>query len=212
MQRRWKSPKRGVLVWMFGVVLFATMPLSRLAQADDGEAFRRTVAPVLERRCLSCHNDTDRKGGLSLASREQLQKGGDSGAVLVAGKPEESSLLAMVVGEKPEMPKSGAPLTESEQAALRRWIAEGAAWPAGVVLEERPAADRDWWSLKPLVRPNPPVVAKEHARLARNPIDAFVLAKLDEHQLRPSPRADRRTLIRRLYFDLLGLQIGRAHV
>lgn len=205
MQRRFDSLKFGDFTWVFGAIFFAIVSSGMVAEADDPDAFRRSVAPILERRCLSCHNDTDRKGGLSLASREQLDKGGESGPVVVAKRPDESALWQQVRGEKPEMPKSGAPLTAAEAEAIRGWIAAGASWPSGVVLEERPAADRDWWSLKPLQRPVPPGVVREDSSFARNPIDAFVLEKLREQKLRPSPRADRRTLIRRLYFDLVGL-------
>ncbi|MFM2097327.1 MAG: hypothetical protein RIS70_4451, partial [Planctomycetota bacterium] len=205
MQRQFVSLMSGGYAGMFGAILLATVPLGVVAKADEADAFRRTVAPILERRCLSCHNDIDRKGGLSLTSREQLEKGGESGPVVVAKKPDESPLWEQVRGEKPEMPKSGAPLTAAEAEAIRSWIAAGASWPAGLVLEERPAADRDWWSLKSLQRPEPPAIAKEDTSFARNPIDAFVLSKLREQKLRPSPQADRRTLIRRLYFDLLGL-------
>ena len=118
------------------------------------------------------------------------------------GKPDESLLLDYISGDKPEMPKDDKPLSAAEVAAIREWIASGAAWPAGVELTDKRQYDFNWWSLRPLERPSPPAV---HSDWVRTPIDAFILAKLQEQKLAPSPEADRRTLIRRLYFDLVGL-------
>src|SRR5437763_1627535 len=78
--------------------------------ADDGDFFRREVAPTFERRCLRCHNETDHKGGLSLTNASGLQAGGDSGAIIDVKRPEASVLLSMITGDKPEMPKGGEPL------------------------------------------------------------------------------------------------------
>uniref|UniRef100_A0A7C2NYX3 DUF1553 domain-containing protein n=1 Tax=Schlesneria paludicola TaxID=360056 RepID=A0A7C2NYX3_9PLAN len=171
------------------------------AQPEDA-LFSERVAPVLERRCVSCHNDAEAKGGLSLQSADGLRKGGDSGPALQAGRPEASLLLDYLTGDKPEMPKTGPPLSMAEIAALREWIAAGAVWPAGRVLEERPQADLDWWSLQPLHRPEVPAVS---GNWARTPVDRFLLATMAARGLSPSPEADRRTLIRRLSYDLLGL-------
>jgi hypothetical protein len=164
--------------------------------------FWEQVAPLLERRCVSCHNDVDRKGGLSLQSFASLQRGGDSGPVVTPGMPDASLLLSAVMGDRPEMPKTGSRLSATEVAALREWIASGAHFPADVVLQERPAADLNWWSLRPLQRPNVP---RAGAEWARNPIDCFIAERWQSAGLTPSPEADRRTLIRRLYFDLWGL-------
>lgn len=170
-------------------------------RADD-RLFRERVAPILEARCVHCHEGAKPKGGLSLVSAERLQMGGDSGPVFVAGKPDESLLLEYISGDEPQMPKDEKPLSPAEVAAIREWIASGAAWPAGAELTNKRQYDLNWWSLRPLERPSPPAV---HSDWVRTPIDAFILAKLQEQKLAPSPEADRRTLIRRLYFDLLGL-------
>jgi hypothetical protein len=168
----------------------------------DEQLFRERVAPIFESRCVRCHEGKKPKGGLSLVSSRQLQKGGESGPVVMPGKPDESSLLDYVSGEKPEMPKDGKPLSASEVSAIRTWIQDGAVWPAGVELIDKRQFDFNWWSLRPLERPSPPAV---HSDWVRTPIDAFILAKLNEQRMTPSPEADRRMLIRRLYFDLVGL-------
>jgi hypothetical protein len=123
---------------------------------------------------------------------------------MVPGNPDESILVDYVTGTDPEMPKNGDPLPVEEVMALRAWIRAGAPWPDGKVLEDRHVPDAQWWSFRPLVRPAVPPSASPHAIIA-NPIDAFVVAKLQEKGLPQSPSADRRTLIRRLSFDLIGL-------
>src|SRR5215213_6418713 len=156
----------------------------------DGKLFRERVAPIFESRCIRCHQGENPKGGLSLVSARQLQTGGESGLVVVPGKPDESSLLDYISGEKPEMPKDGKPLSVEEVAAIRKWIAGGAVWPAGIELSDKRQYDFNWWSLRPLERQSPPAV---HSDWVRTPIDAFILGKLHEQKLRPSVEADRRT-------------------
>ncbi len=192
---------------MSSTLLILTACITQTAAEDR---FNAQVAPLFERRCVSCHNDDLRKGGLSLQSREALLKGGDSGPAIVERKPAESPLYSALLGDKPEMPKTGPPLTRAEIDRIRIWIEQGAAWPAGVTLEERPQADLDWWSLQPL---RPVTVPAEHAGFpVRNPIDRFVGATLAAHAMSPSPEADRRTLIRRLTFDLHGLPPTPAEI
>lgn len=182
-------------VWILGLVV----------SADPALDFREQVAPLLERRCVSCHHADAPKGGLALDSRPSAVKGGNSGPAIVSGQPDASLLFDYVSGESPEMPKNGPPLSTAELALLRKWIAEGAVWPEGVTLQERPAADANWWSLQPLVRPSVPVVGHDDGSASQNPIDCFIQSRLQQAGLTPSPEADRRTLIRRLSFDLLGL-------
>ena len=113
--------------------------------------------------------------------------GGDSGKVIAVGKPAESLLLDYITGDKPEMPKSGPPLAAAEVAAIRDWIAAGAKWPAATALADRSLADANWWSLQPLNRPQVPTIRTPQSTI-RNPIDAFILAKLAEKGLSPSPK------------------------
>ena len=101
------------------------------------------------------------------------------------------------------MPQKDKPLSTQQVAAVRAWIEQGAHWPRDLVLQDRRFDGRKWWSFEPLRRP---VVPSVHGSdWVRTPIDAFVLSTLEKHGLKPSPEADRRTLIRRLSFDLLGL-------
>jgi mono/diheme cytochrome c family protein len=182
-------------------LLFLVAFASRLAAADDA-FFRDQVAPIFEQHCLRCHRGDQAKGELSLATAAALAKGGESGEAIIAGKPDESLLVDYISGEKPEMPKGEPPLTAEQVAVIRSWISEGAVWPADVMLTDKRADSKDWWSLKPLPHPAVPQV---ESSWPRSPIDAFVLKTLVERGLSPSPEADRRTLIRRLKFDLHGL-------
>lgn len=174
---------------------------SASALAGDG-TFRERIAPLLESRCLRCHQGSTAEGGLSLSTRQYLLQGGDSGPAVDVDQPSESLLLEYISGPSPAMPKDGDPLAAADVEAIRSWIANGALWPAGVELTERLAYDLNWWSLQPLSRPPVP---ETDGDWVRTPIDAFILQELRAHGLAPSPEADRRTLVRRLYFDLLGL-------
>jgi mono/diheme cytochrome c family protein len=173
------------------------------ALAAEESLFRKQVAPIFEQHCLRCHGPKSPRGGLSLATAADLRAGGDSGPAVVAGNPSESLLLEMVSGDKPKMPKKAAPLTAKQVALLAKWIAEGANWPKEIVLQDRTKAKETWWSLRPLARPPIPLV--KTPGWVRTPIDAFVIHRLEQQGLKPSAEADRRTLIRRLAFDLLGL-------
>ena len=177
--------------------------IASCAIADD--ATFPAVAAIFEKRCVECHNADEKKGGLSLQSRADLIAGGDGGTSITVGKPAASVLLDMVSGDKPEMPKKGAKLTAAEVESIRTWIAAGATWPPQRKLEDKSLADSNWWSLRPLARPARPALSVADQPWATNPIDGFILAQLREQGFAPSPQADRRTLIRRLYFDLLGL-------
>ncbi len=167
--------------------------------------FDRDVAPLLVRHCLECHNGFDLKGKLDLSQREAALKGGKHGALFVAGKPGESLLWEKVSGD--DMPPDQ-PLGQAEKKVLHDWIASGAKWGATDTLDpfQFTTAKRggyDWWSLQPVKRPAQPTVSLPD--WVANPIDAFVLSRLDAAKLKPSAPADARALLRRLYFDLTGL-------
>jgi mono/diheme cytochrome c family protein len=170
----------------------------------QSEAAAAHVDLFLARHCLDCHSGPDPKGGLDLSRRENALEGGKSGPVIEPGSPDESLLWERV--ESGEMPPKST-LGDAEKQAIRAWIAAGAPWGAdpidafAVTTERR--AGRDWWSLQPISRPNVPDVASED-RL-RTPLDAFIMRTLESQGLRPRPEADRRTLLRRLSFDLTGL-------
>ena len=187
------------------VVTLFCLGFSTPLHGESDEFFRDQVAPILSQRCLSCHSDGEAKGGLSLSTASAAMSGGDNGPVIVKSAAEDSILLDYVSGDEPEMPKDGEPLSAQQIETIRRWIAHGANWPEGYELEPPAVTDTNWWSLLPLEAPDIPDVPWELADTAINPVDCFVFAKLVEKNLQPSPLADRRTLIRRVYFDLLGL-------
>ncbi len=182
---------------------------SPLFGANDIE-FEKDIAGLIASRCLECHNAHDRQGGLTLTTRAQMLTGGESGSAVVAGKPNDSLLIERVVaGEMPpEQKGKSRKLPEHEIALFRGWIETGAKWPADrkLSLYERTSdvrAGLDWWALQPVQRPKVPgVLVKDHAD---NPIDAFILSNLKRHNMTMAPAADKRTLLRRAYFDLLGL-------
>ena len=180
------------------------------AAADD-EFFERSVRPVLAAHCISCHGARQQKGGLRLDSRAALLRGGERGAAVRPGQPEESLLVQAVThrGEL-QMPPDG-PLPPNVVAALQRWIKEGAAWPA--VDGERLSADSSvrWhWAFQKVRSPTPP--REVAGDWARNPIDRFVQWRQQGRDLLPSQIAAPRTLVRRLSFDLLGLPPTPAQV
>jgi hypothetical protein len=194
-------------------ILFATFSPG-IGKADE-PFFRAKVAPILERRCVQCHGAEMSKGKLRLDTFERALAGGESGKVIEPGDATASLLLDYISGEKPEMPKDAAPLSADEVAAIRKWINQGAKWPKGMSLVDRKPLDTNWWSLRPLTRPpvpNKPEAPAKDSDWPRTPIDSFILAKLHEQNLSPSPKADRRTLIRRLYFDLVGLPPTPAEI
>lgn len=155
--------------------------------------FSRDIKPLLAEHCIRCHGPDKAEGGLNLTDRTKVVGKLESGvAGLVAGKPDESEIIRRVTShdEAVRMPPEGKPLTASDVAKLRRWIAAGAEY-------------QTHWAYRPLKSPTAPRVKNE--AWIRTPLDAFVLAKLEAKQIAPSPEAERAVLIKRLYFDLLGL-------
>jgi Protein of unknown function (DUF1553)/Protein of unknown function (DUF1549)/Planctomycete cytochrome C len=177
--------------------------------AGDQLDFERHVAPLLIRHCVGCHNTSEPSGGLDLTRQAAAAKGGESGSPAISpGQPEKSYLVERV--RAAEMPPEGKghPLSTAELRSIESWIAAGAAWPDDRVLSPfelttDARAGLDWWSLK---RPEPPPIpAVTPADRVANPIDAFVLSKLEAEGLEPAEEADRTTLIRRASLDLIGL-------
>jgi hypothetical protein len=185
--------------------LLVVPPDLAVAADESAVTFDREIAPLLVRRCLDCHNGAEKKGMLDLSRVESTTKGGESGAAIVRGKAAESLLWQRVRdGEMP--PKKALPKEEVE--LLRRWIDDGAKWGTSPIdpfaFTTSARAGYDWWSLLPVKRRQLPEI-KNHKSQIENPIDAFILARLEQEGLSPSPTAEKRTLIRRLSFDLLGL-------
>jgi hypothetical protein len=169
--------------------------------AQEPVDYARDVLPILAARCHGCHGEDLQEGDLRLDRREDALRGGDHPDVLVPGDSARSRLVRYVAGARRRMPPDGEPLTPTQVATLRSWVDAGAAWPEG---DDGGLARADrHWSFRPVRRPQVPTV--EGTSWVRNPIDAFVLARLEQEGLAPAPEADRRTLVRRLYLDLIGL-------
>ncbi len=174
------------------------------------EFFEKEVRPVLAEQCYSCHGEKIQQAGLRLDSRAWLLKGGDTGPALDLKKPAASLLLKAVRHEGLQMPP-GRKLPAKQLAALEKWVGMGAPWPgsggAGPAVStswnDVLHARKQWWSLQPVRKSAAPLV--KNAKWSADPIDRFILSSLEKKGLKPAPRADRRTLIRRLYLTLVGL-------
>lgn len=185
------------------------------AASPNVVAGHETVTTILNVKCLLCHGRRNQEGGLDLQTRDSLVKGGASGPAIVPGKPDKSLLIQRI--ENSDMPPlkdqarlSVRAVTSSELERLRAWIAAGAPYderkPEPVVATEDSLvsdSDRDFWSFRPPVRP--PVPEVQHQDRVRNPIDAFLLEKLEAEGYTFSADAPPLTLLRRAYFDVTGL-------
>jgi mono/diheme cytochrome c family protein len=201
--------------FLFAVAVLAGLAPTRLhaepPSAGEVEFFEKKVRPVLVTNCFRCHGDGKTKGGLSLASRDALLKGGDTGPAIVPGQPAKSLLIQAIrhEGETQMPPKKK--LADHEIADLTAWVQRGAAWPpvptAGGAIRSSgapiSASDRSFWSFQPIADPPLPVV--KDRPWPRKPLDHFVLSKLEARGLHPVRPADKRALLRRVTFDLIGL-------
>jgi hypothetical protein len=191
-----------------GSILAATLILARPAPAQDESArastpgFAESVRPLLQRHCVDCHGASDQQAGLRLDVPAIARRGGDSGPLLVPGDPDGSELVKRLTSNDPakRMPLDADPLPADDIAAIRRWIAAGAPWPEADVDAN---VQSDHWSFQPIRRPQRPAVAD--GSWTRTAVDHFVLARLEQQGIAPSREADRYTLARRLYLDLVGL-------
>ena len=181
-------------------------------QSSGVEYFENKIRPILVAKCQPCHSPALRTAGLDLSSAEGFQKGGDSG-VLVQGADSSESRLLQAIGYEGQikMPPTGR-LKSEEIAAIRQWVQMGSPWPSEkAVTTNMIVADslsaltelRKFWSFQPVRKVAPPAVRDPN--WVKTPIDAFVLAKLEEKKLKPAPGADKVTLLRRATFDLTGL-------
>lgn len=194
-----------------GVVLAATpIPAESPAEPQAIEFFEKRVRPILAENCFACHGEKKQKAGLRLDSRAALLKGSETGPVIVPGKPAESTLIRAVrqEGELKMPPKGKLPAEVID--ALTTWIKLGAPWPeTSGTADLRENSDRiteartHHWAFRAVRKPSIPSVRNE--QWAQTAVDRFILAKLEEKGLKPARPADRRTLIRRASFDLIGL-------
>ena len=175
--------------------------------------FTRNIQPILAEHCFKCHSHSAEKikGGLVVDSLAGLLKGGDTGPAVVPGHPEKGLLLKAVGYQDSElqMPPKGKKLTPDQITKLTEWVKLGAPWPGqntttaararGTITDE----DRQWWAFQPVREPKIP--APDDLGWSRNPIDKFIFTRLQAEGLKPSPEAGRTALVRRIYFDLVGL-------
>ncbi len=192
----------GVTLLLGGMSLVAALTPAQ-AQPSNARAFQDRIYPILQ-RCVACHSGDTPAGDLDLTTRGSALKGGESGPALTPGDVDKSLLFSMASSK--EMPPKK-PLSAAEIDTLRQWIAAGASWDGGVTKANSQAAGEragpDWWSLQKVQHIEPPVV--QDRQWVRNPIDAFVLAELERHGLRPAAPAGRAALLRRATYDLHGL-------
>jgi len=219
------SLRRGVLGSLLGLALSvparadgpAIPPATPLSKSDQ-EFFENKIRPLFANNCYKCHSrDADKiKGGLLLDTREGVLQGGDTGPAIIPGKPEKSLLITAIhyTDEDLKMPKDKK-LSDAQVADLEEWVRRGAPdprsrTPLGSSAASYGGVGREHWSFLPVKKPNVPAVRDQ--KWGQSPIDAFVLAKLEDAGLHPNPIADKYTLIRRATFDLTGLPPSEAEV
>jgi hypothetical protein len=197
----WTNPylsRRQCSLLAFALALVCGGPLRA------GVDYTKDIKPLLHERCYACHGALKQKSKLRLDTVELMLKGGEDGAVVERGKPDKSLLIERVIStdadERMPPEHEGEPFSAAQVALLREWIAAGAPAPADEKAETDP---KEHWAFRPRVRPAVPVVA--NAKWVRNPIDAFLAKRHEEHGLTPQPEASRAVLLRRLYLDLIGL-------
>jgi mono/diheme cytochrome c family protein len=211
--------RRNLLLSVVLALLAGATPSASLAEPavptpEQIEFFEKNVRPVLANRCWKCHGSEKQESGLRLDAGDAVLKGGESGAVIVPGEPDKSALIVAIryQGET-QMPPS-AKLPENELAALVAWVQMGAPWPkdasASSGTENRPKSSPSpqetqttHWAFQPIVRLAPPAVTR--ADWCATPVDNFILRELEASGLTPSAPTNRRTLLRRASFDLIGL-------
>lgn len=192
---------------MLEFLLVAMMAVQQPAVAnppteEQVQFFEKQVRPILVEHCDKCHGEKKQWGGLRLDSREAILAGGESGPAAVASQPEQSLFIRAIrqTDENLKMPEEGK-LSEEEIATLTRWVEMGLPYPEKKNLSKR-TRDPNHWSFQKPQWPAIPVVAGEGAE---NPIDLFIAERLKENGIAPAASADKRTLLRRLTFDLTGL-------
>jgi mono/diheme cytochrome c family protein len=183
---------------------------------EAAEFFEKSIRPLLVEKCYSCHSAQAKKvkGSLLLDTRQGVAKGGEGGAIISGRDPDQSRLIQAIRWTDPDLqmpPKEK--LSDSQIASLERWVRMGSPDPREAVATATPIAGarvidleqgRKWWAFQPVAPIPAPAV--DQSQWVKTKIDAFVLAKLHENRLEPSPAADRRVLVRRAYLDLTGLR------
>ncbi|MFO0976529.1 MAG: DUF1553 domain-containing protein [Planctomycetaceae bacterium] len=193
----------------FALVIFWPDPAVAASGTDD--RIEQVIRPLFQQKCGSCHGPKEQKASLRLDARHGVFRGGDGGPIVVPGKSGESPLIQRVESADPDvrMPPEGDPLSADEIRLLREWIDSGADWPESDYDRDAMIDPRlKHWSFQPLSNVEPPSFPEsdtEARQFVRNPIDAFILKSLREHNLQPNPEAAPATLVRRATLDLTGL-------
>ena len=205
----WNGLLLVTMVVQLGQVVDGMEPASKVrtlpASVKEKVDFVRDVQPLFRKNCYSCHGVENQEAGLRLDRKKRALLGSDHGPVIVVGKSAESRLVQVLVGLDKEiglMPPDGegTPLTDRQVSLIRGWIDQGANWPESA---DEGIAGSKHWAFQPIKLPQVPRV--KNVSQVRNPIDAFVLEKLQRRDLGLAPRAGRSQLIRRVYLDVLGL-------
>jgi hypothetical protein len=198
------------LLWSPSLFVRADSPSTPASLADF---FETKVRPIFAEHCYSCHGPKKHQAGLRLDSKAAALQGSDDGPVLIPGHPEKSPLIEAILHKtEPKMPPKGK-LPAQVIEDLTTWIKLGAVWPEMDGAISKTNADNAWkkhWAFVPVREP--PLPSVKNQTWVQTPVDAFILAKLESKELIPNPPADRRTLLRRLKFDLLGLPVTAEEV
>ena len=192
----------------------AFSPAAWAITPQEAEFFEKNIRPVLADQCFKCHGPEKQKAALRVDSKAGLLKGTDDGPVVVPGKPEESSFIKSLRHEgDSKMPEKADKLGDAQIEAFTQWVRMGMPWPddAGPVKTSAQVAAAHLWSLRPMRVPGPPTV-KDEKHWVHTPVDQFLLARMEEKGIAPSPEAAKRTLIRRATFDLTGLPPTPAEI
>ena len=209
--KRWRYLLLGTIATGCIAVTAAT-DTSKLPPAASRKVdFAADVQPIFQGKCYDCHGPRKQEASLRWDQKAAALKGGESGAAIVPGKSADSLLIHAVaqIRDDLKMPKKGEPLTAEQVGILRAWIDQGAEWPDSLsAAATQPVTNH--WAFKVPVRPK--LSAVKSKTWVRTPVDNFVLARLEKEKLKPSPEADRVTLLRRLSLDLIGLPPTIAEV
>ncbi len=199
------------------IALIVSAAPGRSAEPVDNDYFEKKVRPILAANCVNCHGPTKQKGGLRLDAKAEFAKGGDNGPAIVPGEPAKSRLVKVIkYDDDIKMPLKGK-LNDADIATLTEWVKGGAPWPDDGAIAKGPdktfdlhARAKAHWSFQSIARP--PVPVSRDPKGSANPIDAFLLAKLEPAGLTFAPPAEKRALLRRVYFDLIGLPPSPADI